>query len=97
MAKKYNNTSAKALEEEMISLAIEQARQQLMNGTAPASTVNFYLKMASSREHIERELIENQVSLLQAKADNIKKNDGEAEAYKEVIEALKDYSYRKIN
>lgn len=97
MAKKYNNTTAKALEEEMISLAIEQARQQLKNGTASASTVNFYLKMASSREHIERELIENQVSLLQAKADNIKKNDGEAEAYKEVIEALKDYSYRKIN
>lgn len=97
MAKKYNNTTAKAVEEEMISLAIEQAKKQLKNGTAPASTVNFYLKMASSRERIERELIDNQVSLLQAKVDNIKNNEGEAQAYKEAIDAIKNYGYSKVH
>lgn len=97
MARKYNETTAKAVEEEMISLAIEQARTQLKNGTAPASTVNFYLKMASSRERIERELIDNQVSLLQAKVDNIKNNEGEAQAYREAIDAIKSYGYNKVN
>lgn len=97
MAKRYNNTTSKALEEEMISLAIEQARKQLKNGTAPASTVNFYLKLASSRERIERELIDKQVTLLEAKVDNIKNSESEAQGYREAINAIRDYGYNKVN
>lgn len=89
--------SPEAVEQEMISLAIQQAKKQLQNGTAPASTVNYYLKLGSSREKIERNMIENQVELLKAKADNIKNSKEETQTYLDAIEAIKSYGYVKAS
>lgn len=88
--------SPEAIEQEMISLAVKQAKHQLENMTAPASTVNYYLKLGSSRERIEREVIQNQATLLQAKADSIEEGKSEKQAYLDAIEAIKNYGGSKL-
>lgn len=85
------------IEQEMIGLAVEQAREQLKNKTAPASTVNYYLKLASSRERIERDMMKNQMALLKAKADNIEEGRSEKQAYLDAIEAIKSYGSKSYN
>lgn len=85
------------IENEMISLAMKQAKKQLENGTAPASTVNYLLKLGSSRERIEREVIKNQAALLQAKADSIEEGKSEKQAYLDAIDAIKNYGSKSIN
>ena len=97
VARKYNDSSKKLMEEELQALAMDLARKQLKEGTAPASTVNFYLKMASSREETERQLINKQVELLEAKANNIKRSEDEAKAYRDAIDAIKSYAYNKTH
>lgn len=80
-------------EEYFISLAMRQTEKQLLAGTAPASTVNYYLRLAGSRERLEREAKEATVDLLRAKASNIKNSENETKAYLEAIEAIKSYGY----
>jgi hypothetical protein len=84
-------TTSASVEQELISLAVKQARQQLIDGTAPASTVNYFLKLAGTREVIEREMLEKQVALLEAKADSIKRSEVETQAYLDAIDAIKHY------
>lgn len=88
-------SSLKEAEDELIALAIEQAREQLKNGTASASTLNYYLKLAGSRERIEREVLENQIKLLEAKARSIERSETETQAYLDAIEVMKNYGYQK--
>ena len=88
-------TSLKEAEDELIALALDQAREQLKNGTASASTLNYYLKLAGTRERIEREVLETQIKLLEAKARSIERSETETQAYLDAIEVMKNYGYQK--
>ncbi len=88
-------TSLKDAEDELIALALDQAREQLRNGTASPSTLNYYLKLAGSRERIEREVMEHQIKLLEAKARSIERSETETQAYLDAIEIMKNYGYQK--
>ncbi len=94
---KYQPSNPEAVEQEMIYLAINQAKMQLEQGIAPASTVNYFLKLASSREKIEQEMLAKQISLLEAKVENIKNSEVETQTYLDAIEAIKKYGYSGIN
>ena len=97
MANKSNKTrqpyTLKGKEQELISLAMDQAERQLREGTAPASTVNYFLKLASDENRIRNEMIREQTALLQAKVENIKSSQDEVRIYQEAIDAIKNYGY----
>ena len=44
-----------ARENQMISLAVDLAEKQLMEGTASSQVITHYLKLGSTRERLERE------------------------------------------
>ena len=48
----------------MIALAVDQAEKMLREGTAPTQVVLHYLKLATTREKLQQELIEKQQKLL---------------------------------
>jgi hypothetical protein len=79
-------------EQQLISLAVNLAEKQLREGTASPSVINHYLKMGSRREVIEREILEKQKNLIEAKAQNIAKDKEQAELAKAALEAMKNYS-----
>lgn len=56
-----------ARENQMISLAVDLAEKQLMEGTASSQVITHYLKLGSTKERIEKEILEKQKELIDAK------------------------------
>ena len=80
-------------ENELIALAINQAKKQLMEGTASSQIVVHYLKLASSKENLEQQIAEQNLELLKAKTDAIKSAQRSEELYAEAIKAMQSYNY----
>lgn len=75
----------------MIALAVNLAEQQLRDGSASPSVINHYLKMASKRETLERDILEKQSKLIDAKSNSIAKDKEQEQIAKAAIEAMKNY------
>lgn len=78
-------------ERQLISLAVDLAEKQLTDGTASAAVITHYLKMASKRENLEREILEKQSKLLEAKADAVVSGKENEERTQKALDALKSY------
>lgn len=85
-------SSPEAREQQLVNLAVQLAEKQLRDGTASPSIINHYLKMASRREVIEREILEKQAKLIDAKTQTIVKEKEQEEVARRAIEAMKNYS-----
>lgn len=79
-------------ERQLVELAVRLAEKQLMDGTASSAVIVHYLKIASTREVLEREIMEKQSRLLEAKAMGIDKDRESEGLAKAAIEAMKSYN-----
>lgn len=79
-------------ENELISLAIDLAEQQLRDGTATPSVIVHYLKLGSSRGQLENQMLEKKTELVSAQADSVKSTARTEEMYEKAIEAMRIYS-----
>lgn len=92
-SKKHRTASTpEGRENEMINLAIDLAEQQLMDGTASAQVITHFLKLGSTKEKIEKEIMEQQKQLMAAKTESIKSAKRVEELYVQALEAMKIYS-----
>lgn len=101
MAKVKANDSSKMMrpaltpesrENQLISLAVDLAEKQLREGTASSQVISHYLKLGSTRAMIEKEMLEQQKLLLEAKTQQIKSQERIEELYMEAIAAMRNYS-----
>ena len=83
-----------AREKQLINLAVDLAEKQLIEGTASPSVLTHYLKLASTRETVEREILEKQAKLITAKTDSISQAKDTEEMVKQAIDAMRTYSGR---
>ena len=81
-----------AREKQLINLAVDLAEKQLIEGTASPSVLTHYLKLASTRETVEREILEKQAKLITAKTDSISQAKDTEEMVKKAIDAMRTYS-----
>ena len=81
-----------ARENQLISLAVDLAEEQLMNGTASSQVITHYLKLGSTKERIEREILERQKDLITAKTEALKSTKEVGKLYAEAIKAMQSYS-----
>lgn len=81
-----------AREKQLINLAVDLAEKQLVEGTASPSVLTHYLKLASTRETVEREILEKQAKLITAKTDSISQAKDTEEMVKQAIDAMRTYS-----
>ena len=81
-----------AREQQLISLAVDLAEQQLLDGTASSQVLTHYLKLGSLREKMEREKLEEENKLLRAKVDAIKSAEKQEELYAQALRAMSRYS-----
>lgn len=84
--------SPEARENQLISLAIDLAEKQLIEGTASSQVITHYLKLGSTKEKLEKEILEKQKTLIEAKAENLKSSQRIEELYSKAIKAMKEYS-----
>lgn len=76
----------------MISLAVDLAEKQLMNGTASSQVVTHFLKLGSTKERIEKEILEKQKELIVAKTESIQSAKRIEELYINALNAMRSYS-----
>lgn len=85
-------TTPEAREAQMVNLAVELAEKQLRDGTASAAVMTHYLKLGSKKEILERQILEKQSVLIEAKASSLSKDKDSDSLAKAAIEALKGYT-----
>ena len=79
-------------EMQMISLAVDLAEKQLMDGTASSQVITHYLKLGSTKEQIEKEILERQKELITAKTEALKSQKRVEELYAEALKAMRVYN-----
>ena len=84
-----------ARENQLISLAINLAERQLQEGTASSQVITHYLKLGSTKDRIEKEILEKQKDLISAKTEALQSAKNMEEVYKEALNAMKDYQGRE--
>lgn len=81
-----------ARENQLIYLATDLAEQQLRDGTASSQVITHYLKLGSSKEKIEKEILMKQKELISAKTEALQSAKRIEELYANAISAMKTYS-----
>lgn len=85
-------TTPESRENQMIALAVDQVENQLRAGTASSQVLVHYLKLATSRERLEREKLTRETALLQARQEALASQERVEELYAGAIRAMKAYS-----
>lgn len=81
-----------ARENQMISLAVDLAEKQLVEGTASSQVITHYLKLGSTKERLEKEKLEEENKLLKARTEALQSAKRVEELYADAIAAMKRYS-----
>lgn len=81
-----------ARENQLISLAVDLAEQQLRDGTASSQVISHYLKLGSTKTALEKEKLEKENNLLKAKTESIESAKRVEELYADAINAMKRYN-----
>ena len=81
-----------AREGQLISLAEQLAEKQLLDGTASSQVITHYLKLGTAKERLERERLEHENRLLEAKTEALQSAKRVEELYADAISAMKRYS-----
>lgn len=76
----------------MIALAVDLAEKQLMEGTASSQVITHYLKLGSTKERLEKEMMEEQKKLLKAKTEALESAAEIKELYENALSAMREYS-----
>lgn len=84
-------TTTEAKENQLISLATALAEQQLRDGTASSQVITHYLKLGSSKERIEKEILEKQKELITAKTESLQSMKKIEGLYQKALDSMKRY------
>jgi hypothetical protein len=87
-------TTPEARENQLIALAVDLAEKQLLKGTASSQVISHYLKLGSTKEKLEKEILEKQKELITAKTEAIHSQKRVEELYKNALNAMRSYSGR---
>ena len=81
-----------ARENQLIALATDLAAQQLRDGSASSQVITHYLKLATAKERLEREILAENKKLLVAKTEALQSAKRIEELYTNAIAAMRKYS-----
>lgn len=81
-----------ARENQLIAYAVDLAEQQLRDGTASSQVITHFLKLGSTKERIEKEILEKQKELISAKTEALQSAKRIEELYSNAISAMRKYS-----
>jgi hypothetical protein len=79
-------------ENQVISMAYDLAEKQIREGTASSQVITHFLKLGSTKERLEREIMTEQKKLITAKTEAIESEKRVEGLYKEALDAMRRYS-----
>jgi hypothetical protein len=89
-------TTEENRESQLVSLAIDLAERQLLEGTASSQVMTHYLKLGSTREKLEQERLRQENELLKSKIDMLSSAKRVEELYSAALDAMRSYSGREL-
>ena len=90
--RKSTARTVEAKENEMIGLAIDEAERRIRDGTASSQIISHYLKLGSTREQLEKDILREKKKLLRAQTKAAESSERIEKLYEEAIKAMKRYS-----
>ena len=84
-------------ENQLVSLAMELAEEQIRTGRASAQVITHFLKLGTEREKLERVRLERENKLLDAKVENLESQARSEELYTKAIEAMRSYQGEDVD
>lgn len=81
-----------ARENQLISLAMDLVERRLREGTASSQETVHFLKLGSSKEKLEQQILAEQKKLVVAKTSAIESQERIDELYANAIKAMRTYS-----
>lgn len=81
-----------ARERQMIALAVDLAEKQLMEGTASSQVITHFLKLGSTKEQLEKQLMEKKKDLIDAKTQSLQSAKRFEELCENALRAMRKYS-----
>lgn len=83
--------SQETRENQLIALAIDRAEEQLRNGTASPSVIAHFLRLGSTKERLEKEILAQKRELMEAQTEAVKSAKRVEELYANALSAMKYY------
>lgn len=83
--------SPEAREQQMISLAIDLAEQQLMDGTASSQVITHFLKLGTTRAELEKEKLKIENKKTEAQIKSLQNADEMKALYENALKAMRNY------
>lgn len=81
-----------ARENQLVSLAVDLAEQQLRDGTASSQVITHFLKLGTEKARLEREKLEYETEHLKAKTAAIQSQQRSEEMIERAMKAFRRYS-----
>ena len=85
-------TTPEARENQLIAMAYDLVERRIREGTASSQEVTHFLKRGSTKERVEKEILEKQKDLITAKTESIQSVKRMEELYKDAMKAFSTYS-----
>ena len=83
--------SPEARENQLISLAVDLAKQQLRDGTASAQVITHFLKLGTTRAELEKEKLKLENEKTKAQTMQIQSVDETRKIAEDAIKAMRNY------
>ena len=90
---KNRASTVEGRENQLIALAVDLAEKQLREGTASSQVITHYLRLGTTKERLEKELLERQIEMASAKTDALKSAKAIEELYSNAIAAMRECAY----
>ena len=85
-------TTPEGRENQLIALAVDLAEKQMLDGSASSQVITHYLKLGSTKDQIEKEILLEQKKLITAKTQALQSSKKVEELYKNALNAMRNYS-----
>lgn len=90
--KNHSASTMDGRENELINLAYNAAEERIRNGTASSQEIVHFLRLGSAKERMEREQMEADIKLKEAKIKALEDADHLEKVYQDAIDAMKKYT-----
>lgn len=84
--------SPESQENYMINLAMKLVEKRLLEGTASSAETTHFLKLATSKNELEKAKLEEENKLLRAKTETLQNAKHSEELYEKAIAAMRKYN-----
>lgn len=90
--KQKTGTTPEAIEQEIISMAVDEIKKRISSGTASSQLLAIYGKEGTVKAQLERRKLEKELELLEAKTKALNDSADIKELTDEALKAFRKYS-----